>query len=76
MSESKRLWVCHQCELIGSGPEAARHADATDHPIEELDQATSDAIRAEQEKQRPPHPTAADYMAFADFKRKVQAGFE
>ena len=40
-----RLWVCHRCELIGDGFEAGRHVDATGHPVEQLDQEASDAIR-------------------------------
>jgi hypothetical protein len=46
MSEPTSLWVCDECELIGSGMEAARHADATDHPIRQLPAEIRDAIHA------------------------------
>lgn len=68
---SKPLWVCHRCELIGSGMQAARHSDATDHPIEQLDEATSEAVKDEQER-RSPLPTAADFIAYARFKRQAE----
>lgn len=66
---AERLWVCHKCELIGSGMEAARHADATDHAIEPLPDEVSAAVRMEQGAQQA-HPTAADWIAFASFTGK------
>lgn len=67
---SKPLWICRRCELIGTGIQAARHSDATDHPIEQLDEATSEAVRVEQERLSP-LPTAADFIAYAQFKQRV-----
>jgi hypothetical protein len=43
-----QLWVCHRCQMIGSDPEAERHVTLTGHRVDQLDQKTSDAVRAEQ----------------------------
>lgn len=66
-----RLWVCHTCKLIGSGYEAGEHVNETGHPAEELSQEQSDGVRAEWLKES--LPNAADFMAFAEFKRKAEA---
>lgn len=71
---SERLWICERCELIGSGMQAARHSDATDHPIEQLDEDTSAAVLEEQRK-HPPWPEAGDWIAYARFKQRAKGEF-
>lgn len=66
-----RLWVCHTCELIGSGYEAGEHVNETGHPVEELSQEQSDTVHDAAEW-RKRFPTTADWIGFARFKRKVQ----
>lgn len=66
-----RLWVCHRCKMIGSGHEAGRHVDATGHPVDELSDEMTAAVREAKERQ---HPTAPDFIAFAEFRRKAAAG--
>jgi hypothetical protein len=69
------LWVCHRCKMIGSGHEAGRHVDSSGHPVEELTSEMTTAVRAET-RRRQPHPTAADFIAFAAFRRQVEADRE
>jgi hypothetical protein len=54
--------------MIGNGHEAARHVDATGHPVEELSEEMSDAVREHQSSTR-----IADFIAYAEFKKKVGA---
>jgi hypothetical protein len=68
------LWVCHRCQMIGSGFEAGRHVDATGHQTHELDATASAFIRAEWEKNGRPQrlpgmPTATDLIAWSRFMR-------
>jgi hypothetical protein len=67
------LWVCHRCKQIGSGFEAGRHVGATGHPVEELSAEMSAAVRSAQSRQ---HPTAADFIAFAAFRKKAAQDLE
>jgi hypothetical protein len=46
-----RLWVCHPCRMIGDNAAAERHVELKGHRVEQLDQETSDAVRAEWSKQ-------------------------
>ena len=69
---AERLWVCHRCKLMGNGFEAARHVDATGHPVDQLTQEMSDAVREYQQQERTQR--VADLIAYADFKRKAASG--
>lgn len=44
------LWVCHDCALIGTREDAARHIETTGHPVERLDSETAKYIRAERQR--------------------------
>lgn len=59
-----RLWCCHRCKMIGSGFQAGRHVDATGHPVEQLSQEISDAVRDYQEERR-----EVNIVAYMDFHR-------
>ncbi|HXI95618.1 MAG TPA: hypothetical protein VNG04_05800 [Candidatus Acidoferrum sp.] len=65
-----RLWCCHECKMMGSGYEAGRHVDSTAHPVEQLSQEMSDAVR-EYHRHQQAAPDAADWMAYAEFRRKA-----
>jgi hypothetical protein len=69
---NERLWVCDACELIGSEVEAIQHQREHGHTPHQLSAEMSDAVRVEQAK-RPAWPTAADWIAFAEFKKRVLA---
>lgn len=71
MARSERLWVCDRCKLIGNGFEAGRHVDATKHPVRELTDEMSDAVR---EEQRRGWPTVGDWIAYASFMQKAGSG--
>jgi hypothetical protein len=44
---SERLWVCHECNLIGYEDEAADHTNARGHSVEELSEDVSNGILEE-----------------------------
>lgn len=62
-SPESNLWVCHECELIGSRAEATDHHVATKHPVEMLDSTTTAAVRELQ--LRASAERAAAFRAFA-----------
>lgn len=66
------LWVCHDCQLIGSGFEAARHVDETGHPVDEITAAESAEVRAEQHRQKTEHVGAL--IAYARFMQRARGG--
>jgi hypothetical protein len=57
---------------MGNGMEAGRHVDATGHPVEQLSQEMSDAVRENQRRERG-LPDAADFITYAEFRKKVAA---
>lgn len=64
------LWVCHRCEMIGTGMEAGRHVDQTGHPVEMLSDKDSDGIRDIWEQEgRAFHrrPSAVEFVVYARF---------
>lgn len=61
------LWVCHRCELIGSGFEAARHVDETGHPVDELTAEESATVRVEQDRREAER--VVGLIAYARFMR-------
>jgi hypothetical protein len=47
MTPEPRLWICREHERIGSEEQARAHAAECGCDVAELDQVTSDAVRAE-----------------------------